>query len=440
MKKILLFVAMAACSMLSFAQADYGEYSLPHTTDLATLNQYVGQRVKVMDFNGYPGIYSNNGHDEYIFKTKLKGTVGKMYTIKKVKVGPQIVLTLADDSGAIIKAKINANGEHNYKGMQSCKSFFLVDKFEGAKNSISGKKIKNMEGTEVATYESYSMAMEKDSYPVLSVKVKSDLDDSRFTCRSKNAEVMCRKVGTTLTNPMVKASYQIVGVTIDEPSNKYDKTKYYYNVKNSITGKITKCEMSKSQSVFDNDLSGKYVSTLSKVEKPSNPAIRYGKTTVVEDDKKVSKYSYVDNVIDILIFGTSQQFNFILKNVSDNSIKVIWNEAVFVNYDGSTSKIMHVGTKYSQREGDQPATTIIKGAKIEDLAAPNCNVRYSDVLKDWITDSMYPSEPATNPGQLRLMLPIQIKDVINEYIFVFDVNYLYNYPERLNIEPVQADL
>ena len=174
--------------------------------------------------------------------------------------------------------------------------------------------------------------------------------------------------------------------------------------------------MSEPENAFLDDLSGKYVSILTKVEKPSNPAIRYGKTTVIEDDKKVSKYSYVDNIIDIIILGTSQQFDFILKNVSDNSIKVVWNEAVFVNFDGSTSKIMHVGTKYSQREADQPATTIIKGAKIEDLAAPNCNVRYSDILKEWVTDSMYPSIPATSPGQLRLMLPIQIKDVVNEYI------------------------
>ena len=154
----------------------------------------------------------------------------------------------------------------------------------------------------------------------------------------------------------------------------------------------------------------------------------------MEDDKKVSKFSYVDNVIDILIFGSNKQFNFILKNVSDNSIKVVWDEAVFVNFDGSTSKVMHLGTKYSQREGSQPATTIIKDAKIEDLAAPNCNVRYSDALKDWVIDSMYPSTPAQTPGQLRLMLPIQIKEVINEYIFVFDVKYVYNHPELLNLE------
>ena len=118
--------------------------------------------------------------------------------------------------------------------------------------------------------------------------------------------------------------------------------------------------------------------------------------------------------------------------MSDNSIKVVWNEAVFVDYDGSTSKIMHLGTKYSQKDGDQPASTVIKGAKIEDVAVPTVNVRYSDLLKDWVTDSMYPSDPGKEPGQLRLMLPIQLKEVINEYIFVFDVKYVFKYPERLN--------
>ena len=81
-----------------------------------------------------------------------------------------------------------------------------------------------------------------------------------------------------------------------------------------------------------------------------------------------------------------------------------------------------------------PATTIIKGASVEDLACPTSNVRYSDILKEWVTDSMYPKQPALEGKQVSLMLPIQIKDVVNEYIFVFDLKYKYNHPERLNLE------
>lgn len=169
-----------------------------------------------------------------------------------------------------------------------------------------------------------------------------------------------------------------------------------------------------------------------QVEKPIDSENRYGETKTIENEG-ITKFSYVDEIIDIIIYATSSQFNFELKNVSQSSIKVIWNEAVFVDSDGSTSKVMHVGTKYSEREGDQPPTTIIKGAKIDDLAVPTKNVRYSDVLKEWVTDSMYPSTPALNVDPIRLMLPIQVKDTINEYIFVFEVKYSYDHPERLNL-------
>ena len=95
---------------------------------------------------------------------------------------------------------------------------------------------------------------------------------------------------------------------------------------------------------------------------------------------------------------------------------------------------MHLGIKYSQREASQPASTIIRGASLEDVACPTSNVRYSELLKEWVTDSMYPDKITKEAQQIRLMLPIQIKDVVNEYVFVFDVKYESKHPERLNIE------
>lgn len=92
---------------------------------------------------------------------------------------------------------------------------------------------------------------------------------------------------------------------------------------------------------------------------------------------------------------------------------------------------MHAGTRYSDRNSSQPATTIISNAKIEDVATPTDRVRYSDVLSEWVSDSMFPSSPHLKGKQLRLMLPIQIKNVINEYIFVFDLLYVPNHPELL---------
>lgn len=433
MRKFILGIMMLFLTIFCGYAQDYGSYSLPHTTNEELLQQFVGNRVEVLKYK--PRSYSLSfGRDEYIFEHNFKGEIGKIYTIDRFKVGiSQIVFYLVDNDGNTIKAKVNIDGENNYKGMQSCKSFFLIDKFNNDMDSLKGKSIKNENKEEVATIEGGEMVPNEGSYPIINYIIKSKLNGETFTCSPNKVEEYCKKNGTKLVNPKVKNTYQIVGVKISLPETSYDKIKEEYYVKNSETGTVSTCLMSNPNDAFKEDLSGSYISILTKVEKPSNPSIRYGKTTTIEDDKKISKFSYIDNVIDITILGSSKEFDFVLKNISDNSIKVVWNEAVFVNYDGSTSKIMHYGTKYSQREGDQPATTIIKGAKIDDCAVPNGNVRYSETLKEWVTDSMYPTTPGRSPGTLQLMLPIQIKDVINEYIFVFDVKYVYKYPERLNI-------
>ena len=62
------------------------------------------KKVKMMKFNGYTR-YSNE--DEFIFQNYQKGEINEEYTIKKVKIGSQIVLYLVDDLGKKIKAYIN---------------------------------------------------------------------------------------------------------------------------------------------------------------------------------------------------------------------------------------------------------------------------------------------------------------------------------------------
>lgn len=433
MKKLVFTLVMALISCVSYA-IGYGKYSLPHTASEAELQKYVGQRVKLFPCEGkttFSFIKDEEGHDEVVFRQKFKGIIGQAYTIKKVKVAKQILFELEDVNGKSIKAKVNIDHAYDYKGMQTCESFFLVDKFENDKKELIGKSINNFDGKTVAKIVDFVMLTVTLKYPIPRLLVQSDFDGTKVLCTMEEAEKICSNFGKIITSPKVTTQYRVIGVVgTDKYAFKGGAATYVLedtsNPSKKKTGTITNPE----NTIFKEELSGHYISILSKVEKPSNPAIRYGKTTTVSDEN-VSRYSYIDNVIDIQIFGGSTQFEFVLKNISGNSIKVIWNEAVFVSYDGTTSKVIHAGTRYSQREADQPATTIIKGAKIEDIAAPNCNIRYSDVLKEWVKDSMYPSTPDTKPGQLRLMLPIQIKDVINEYVFIFDVKYVYNHPEVL---------
>lgn len=250
-------------------------------------------------------------------------------------------------------------------------------------------------------------------------------------------------VGKILTHPMVKDTYEVTDACVMCGTYSDATASLGLEVKNTRTGATKKVLYSKKNTApFADALEGKYATALVKVEKPEDSSDRYSEVKSITDEG-VDKYSFNDGIINIVIFGTPEQFNFVLQNVSPHSLKIIWDEAAFVGLDGSTSNIMHVGTKYSERNSSQPPTTIIKGAKIDDLACPTANVYYDEGTRigystfgnGWKTRSMLPSEyKGKEAGEIRLMLPIQVKDVVNEYTFVFKVYYKYDHPELLNQE------
>ena len=252
-------------------------------------------------------------------------------------------------------------------------------------------------------------------------------------------------IGQIITHPVVKDTYEITDAYVACTDKEEATAKLGIEVKNTRTGEPQKVFYDdRNTAPFSKALEGRYKTALIRVEKPEDSAERYGNTTSITDDG-LGKYTFNDSIINIVIYGTPEQFNFELKNISPHSLKVIWNEAAFVGLDGSTSKIMHNGVKYSQREGDQPASTIIKGAKLDDLACPTTNVYYdegvtigySTIGNGWKTRSMLPSEyRGKEAGEIRLMLPIQVKDVVNEYTFVFKVYYSYDHPELLHADKI----
>lgn len=246
------------------------------------------------------------------------------------------------------------------------------------------------------------------------------------------------EIGVVFKHPMVKAGYEVTDISLelvrvpDEPISETQFMKFY-TIRNTITGDQYQYAASQAEALcFKEDLAGEFVSVLSKVEKPTDPSVRYGSTTIVEDEG-MTKFGYVDDFIDIVIYGISNSFCFTLKNITENTMKLIWDDAVFVGCSGSSSRVIHKGILFEKMEDSQPASIIIRGATLVDVAIPTSNVFYNDILNEWLVRSMYPKEATTEPLQVQLMLPIQIKEIVNEYIFVFDVKYKYNHPERLKL-------
>ena len=424
-------------------EANFGIYGIQHQSTVADYQQYVGQVVEYL-----PSSQSNGSYDDEKCWLGAGGKYNTKYVITKISGNDKRMTFVLTEKGTKNKVKMVVNNQveyYSYGKYTYCITntysipLFLSEKFEGDKANYIGKIYPSnpdspvkLEVTDIVMQPvEWNVSNSNRCYPKVCYVLTDKKDGKKVYYDAANANDL-NAIGTVFTNPKYKCTYTVINVeNKKEKYYPYNVSKYY-TVKNSIDGRTKEVKAFNAKvEAFSGDDSGKFFAALTKVEKPSNSAVRYGKTTSVTD-KDITKYSYEDNFIDIQIFAGSTQFNFVLKNVSDNTLKVVWNEAVFVDVDGSTSKIMHTGIKYSQREADQPASTIIKGAKIEYLAAPTDKVYYSDFLKEWTSESLYVNEKKKLEGQtIKLMLPIQVKDVVNEYIFEFTLSYVFNHPEYL---------
>jgi len=172
---------------------------------------------------------------------------------------------------------------------------------------------------------------------------------------------------------------------------------------------------------------------LIEVERPEDATIRYGDyriNNVMEDSK--SKYTYEDELMKISWFVGSTQFSFVLENKSNQTLKINWDEAAYITHTGSTERIMHSGVKYTEKNNSQPASIVVKNGHITDLIMPTSNVYYvSGQYGGWRETPLFlivKSDIEKNAAletykdkKVKVLLPIEVEGVVNEYIFSFEV-------------------
>ena len=170
-----------------------------------------------------------------------------------------------------------------------------------------------------------------------------------------------------------------------------------------------------------------YKVRLREVEQPENVKEQYSKSkiTIFAEDYE-PKNSYEDDFIKIIWLPDLTEFSFTLENKLDNSIKIIWDEAVYIDEDNSSLKVMHSGVKYEDREKAQPLTVIAKKTKINDLVIPVDNIHYVNPSKYssgfWRELPLFSVQKSAEKT-VKILLPIQIQETINEYIFSFKINH-----------------
>lgn len=157
--------------------------------------------------------------------------------------------------------------------------------------------------------------------------------------------------------------------------------------------------------------------------------------TISSDNINAENLTYTDSLINVSWDIDQTQFNFVLSNNTKTSIKIIWDDAVYIDYQGSIDKVMHKGVKYIDRQEHQPNSNIPNGAKIDDLMIPISNIFWRDghngigagwqerpllphKSRKWELDDLRTDLIGKNIG---VTLPIIVGDNKYEYTFYFEI-------------------
>lgn len=171
---------------------------------------------------------------------------------------------------------------------------------------------------------------------------------------------------------------------------------------------------------------------LSSVQRPANARQRYGAQTLTKTaDSGITKYTFQDDLVSAILVPSTTRIALRLQNKTDHSIRVVWNDAAFVDEDGKSSPIMHVGVKYTECSGSKAVSVVVQHAMLDDEAIPCAGVSFSSGWSVYpivwggpipLTDTAtkFPAERQARVGKhVKLLLPLQVEDVTNDYLFEF---------------------
>lgn len=213
-----------------------------------------------------------------------------------------------------------------------------------------------------------------------------------------------------------------------------------------LTGAIALIFSSCGTSVY----MARYDVKLSSVETPSDSKNPYGENKITKISEEATdrsnktflmyKYEYTDKYIGITWYYNTTRLEFELKNFSEHTIKINWDDISYMDYSGNVSRIMHKGVKYSEREQPQGSISIPKGGRISDIIVPVNNVYFDKGVSGYIPAQWkqvaiipcYYNNKKTMENDIankvwigrniKVLFPIEIEGVKNDYSFEFIVD------------------
>jgi hypothetical protein len=176
---------------------------------------------------------------------------------------------------------------------------------------------------------------------------------------------------------------------------------------------------------------------LTAVERPQDARARYGGTTITRvDTAGLGKYLFEDQLVSMAWIFTRDRLAFKLTNKTRYSLKVLWDEASYLDAGGQSHRVMHNGVKYIDRSLTEPPSVVIRGGSLEDVVLPIDYVYGNGA--DWIEGPFFPGRfdhaKQLTGKSVQILLPLEVEGVVNEYIFLFRINDVEAVPVATNAQ------
>lgn len=147
---------------------------------------------------------------------------------------------------------------------------------------------------------------------------------------------------------------------------------------------------------------------------------------IVKDLQKQDKnYNFEDENIKMDLAVKNELIEFSLLNKTNNTIKILWDNAVFIGIDNKSSRVIHQGIRYMDKANPQTPTVIVKQTTINDIVVPSDNIYF--FMNTWAIDPLIPEkltkEEVVN-SKIKFYVPIEINNKINEYLLTFTITDL----------------
>ncbi len=176
---------------------------------------------------------------------------------------------------------------------------------------------------------------------------------------------------------------------------------------------------------------GSYKMYISSVQKPKSSKFTKGEL-VKTDDGMV----YTDNQISLIVIPQEDRFFFSINNKSQGNIEIEWDKIIYINENNHSSRVIHSGIKYADRNSPQVPSLVASKTSINDAIIPADNIYLSSVSYEWRISSLLRNSKTNGSydGQnVKINLPIKINGVSYEYIIVYDIIWKWDNPEARKI-------